>query len=331
MNGMRRTVVIVLEICAALSATAVCAAALLPARRQAQPPIAGMVRRTEIRIAPEVGGRLARIEVAPGQTVTKGALLASIDNPDLIAALVEAEAALAAARAERDRLYAGPRAEEVEIAAHAVRSAEANLALARQQNARVAALSARGFNSGVQLDESSASLAKAAADLDLKRAQWKAAKDGPIAEERALADARVLQADAAVADARVKLGKTALIAPENGAVGTLIAEPGEVLSPGKPALLFAPDRGLWFAFTMREDQLGGIRVGATTQLTVGDARPFPAVVTELRPLGEFATWRAKRAVGDHDLNGFRVRFEGSPEHVAIEPGQTVFLHAVSQK
>jgi HlyD family secretion protein len=32
-----------------------------------------------------------------------------------------------------------------------------------------------------------------------------------------------------------------------------------------------------------------------------------AHVGELRPPGEFATWRAARAVGDHDLNGFRLR------------------------
>ena len=45
------------------------------------PPILGMVRQTEIRIAPEVSGRLASIAVAPGQHVRRGDLLAVIDNP----------------------------------------------------------------------------------------------------------------------------------------------------------------------------------------------------------------------------------------------------------
>src|SRR3954469_4313002 len=114
-------------------------------------PIAGMVRQTEIRIAPEVNGRLARIAVSPGQRVAKGDLLATIDNPDLVAALGEAEAALASARGEREHVYSGVRPEEVQIAAEAVRTAEANLALARQQSARVTTLAGRGGDAGALL------------------------------------------------------------------------------------------------------------------------------------------------------------------------------------
>jgi HlyD family secretion protein len=287
-------------------------------------PIAGMVRQTEIRIAPEVNGRLARVAVSPGQRVANGDLLATIDNPDLVAALGEAEAALASASAEREHVYSGVRPEEVKIATEAVRTAEANLALARQQNARVTTLAGRGFNSSAQLDESNASLAKAMADLDLKRAQWAAAKAGPIAEERALADAKVALAAAAVADARAKLDKTQLVAPRSGMVGTRVAEIGEVLTPGKPVVTLIPDGGVWLAFTMREDELYGLDIGSRATLRLGDIR-VDGMVTELRPLGEFATWRAARAVGDHDLNSFRVRFDPSSETTGLEPGMTALL------
>src|SRR3954454_15708374 len=135
-------------------------------------PIPGMVRQTEIRIAPETTGRLASLAVGPGQYVHKGDILAVLDNPELAASLGEAKAAAAGARADRDRVYSGVRAEEVAIAAENVRTAEANLLLAQQQNARVIALSARDFASREQLDESNASLAKAQASLDLKKAQY---------------------------------------------------------------------------------------------------------------------------------------------------------------
>jgi HlyD family secretion protein len=284
-----------------------------------------MVRRTEIRIAPEVNGRLARVAVSPGQRVAKGDLLATIDNPDLVAALGEAEAALASARAEREHVYSGARPEEVQIASEAVRTAEANLALARQQNARVTTLAGRGFDSRAQLDESNASLAKAVADLDLKRAQWAAAKAGPIAEERALADAKVALAAAAVADARAKLNKTQLVAPRSGMIATRVAEIGEVLTPGKPVVTLIPDGGFWLAFTMREDELQGLGIGSRATLHLGGDIRVDGVVTELRPLGEFATWRAARAVGDHDLNSFRVRFDPSSETTGVEPGMTALL------
>jgi multidrug resistance efflux pump len=288
-------------------------------------PIPGMVRQTEIRIAPETTGRLASVAVRPGQHVRKGELLAVIDNPDLAASVGEAKAAAASSKADRARVYSGVRAEEVAIATEAVRAAEANLHLAEQQNARAIALSARSFASRQQLDESTASLDKARADLDLKRAQAAAASAGPTAEERALADAKVTSAEATVAELQAKLDKTKLTAPVDGIVGIRIAEPGEIMSPGKPVMTMEADGQRWFTFTLREDTLDGVTVGGKVAVTASDGRLIEARVTELRPLGEFATWRAARAVGDHDLNSFGLRLDPIAQSEGLEPGMSVWL------
>src|SRR3954454_6495070 len=97
----------------AVLAVAVLGARALLDRPRAGPPIAGMVRQTEIRIAPEITGRLLSVAVKSGQSVLKGELLATLDNPELAASLGEARAAWAGAKAERDRIYSGMRAEEV--------------------------------------------------------------------------------------------------------------------------------------------------------------------------------------------------------------------------
>jgi len=292
---------------------------------QPRPPITGMVRQTELRIAPETTGRLASVAVHPGDHVHKGDLLAVIDNPDLTARLGEARAAAASARAERDRIYSGVRAEEVAIADEAVKTAQANLVLAQAQYARAAALATKSFASGQRLDESTASLAKAKADLELKQAAAGAAKAGPIAEERALADARVALAEATVADLETQLAKTRLLSPVDGTIGIRVAEPGEIMAPGKPVLTLEVSGERWFAFTLREDGLGGMMIGDTVALSVQDGRRIEAKVTELRPLGEFATWRAARAVGDHDLNAFRLRLDARDGVDGLEPGMTVWL------
>ena len=134
---------------AALAVIAVIAIAgvvvFLP-RHAAAPPLSGMVRQTEIRIAPEISGRLVSIPVRVGQEVHKGDLLAVLDNPELAASLGEAKAAAISARAQRADVYSGVRAEEVAILADSMRTAEANLLLAEQQNARAVALAARDFN-----------------------------------------------------------------------------------------------------------------------------------------------------------------------------------------
>ncbi len=298
---------------------------VLAQRHAATPPTAGVVRQTEIRIAPEATGRLASIAVRAGQTVRKGDLLGVLDNPELAAALGEAKAALASARAERDHVYSGVRAEQVASLAESVSTAEATLLLAEQQNARAVALAARDFASRQTLDESTAALDKARADLELKRAQLAAARAGPTAEERALADAKVVLAEATVGDLQARVDKTRLVAPVDGVVGVLVAEPGEIVPVGKPVITLELGHERWFSFTLREDALGHLALGSAVTLTTDDGRRIAARVTELRPLGEFATWRAARAVGDHDLNSFRLRLEPTQPTDGLQPGMTVWL------
>ncbi len=318
---MSRRILLLAALAAAITA------AFLYSRRGSEDAeqIPGMVRQTEIRIAPEVTGRLASILVGPGQHVKRGDLLAVIDNPDLAAALAEATAAAGSAEADRARTYAGVRPEEVAIAAEAVRTAEANLTLAHQQNDRAVTLNSKSFLSQQQLDESNASLAKAQADLDGKRAQYAAARAGPTPEELRLADTKVALAAATIVSLNAQLAKTKLTAPADGTVGIRVAEPGEIMAPGKSVMTFNPEGERWFAFTMREDKLRGLTIGANAALTADDGRRVDARVLEIRPLGEFATWRAARAVGDHDLNSFRVRLDPLEDVGQIEPGKTVWL------
>jgi HlyD family secretion protein len=88
-------------------------------RSDAAAPIVGVVRTTEIRVAPEVGGQLAAIKVHKGEPVRAGDVVAELSALELSASVEQARAALAAAVADRDHVYAGVRAEE--IASHVAR------------------------------------------------------------------------------------------------------------------------------------------------------------------------------------------------------------------
>jgi multidrug resistance efflux pump len=311
----------------AMAAASACA--LLTAqgssRASTSAPVVGMVRQTEIRIAPETTGRLVALKVVPGQHVRKGDLLAIIDNPELAASLEESKAAAASTRADRERVYSGVRAEQVAIAAQSVRTAQANLLLAQQQNYRAVTLSSKSFLSRQKLDESIATLAQAQAQLDLARADYAAAEAGPTLEERALADAKVALSRSAVAAIQADLDKTRLTAPLDGTIGIQVAQPGEVMTPGKSVMTLEADGQRWFGFTVREDDLPGLSIGATVALATSDGRRIEARVSELRPLGEFATWRAARAVGDHDLNSFQMRLDPTAGSEGLEPGMTVWM------
>src|SRR5215475_9635081 len=82
-------------------------------RSEAARPIVGVVRITEIRVAPEVGGQLAAIKVHKGDRVHVGDVVAELSALELTASVAQAKAALDAATASRDHVYAGVRAEQV--------------------------------------------------------------------------------------------------------------------------------------------------------------------------------------------------------------------------
>ena len=123
------------------------------------------------------------------------------------------------------------------------------------------------------------------------------------------------------------LGKTVLHSPVDGIVSVIVAELGENVRAGQPVLAIAANGKQWLSFNAREDLLHGLTVGTTVQVARAGARDtMPAVVTELRPLGVFATWQAERAVGDHDRNTLRLRLDPQGEITGFEPGMTVWLN-----
>jgi HlyD family secretion protein len=62
-----------------------------------------------------------------------------------------------------------------------------------------------------------------------------------------------------------------------------------------------------------------------TVMRSGAAGATNAVITELRPLGTFATWQAERVIGDHDRNTLRLRLDPEGDRAGLEPGMTVWI------
>ena len=190
--------------------------------------------------------------------------------------------------------------------------AKANLLYAQQQFARTSKLAAEGVASRQDLDKASAEIGSAHAGLRGAEEQYEAARLGPTAEQRAVADAEVAKAAAAVSVVAAGVAKLQLRAPADGIVALLVAEPGEAIVPGQPVMTVQPTGRQWVSLNLREDQLGDLHIGAgVALLPAGGKDRIAAEVTEIIPRGEFATWRAARAVGDHDLNTFLLRADPS--------------------
>jgi HlyD family secretion protein len=290
-------------------------------------PVVGVVRVTEIRVAPEVGGQLAAIKVEKGARVRTGDIVAELSALELTAAVGQGRAALAAAIASRDNVYAGVREEEIASLAAQIAKAKSQLTYAEAQLARTAFLAHRDIASQQSLDQAQNDVASARADVAEAEANHAAAKAGPTREERAIADAQVQAAAAALAVLERQLEKTTLRAPSDGVVSVIVAEIGEAVQAGQPVLAIQETGKLWLSFNAREDFLHGLVVGTTIDVgRKGASEAVPAIVTEILPLGPFATWQAERAVGDYDRNTLRLRLDPQGNPTGLEPGMTVWLN-----
>ena len=290
-----------------------------------QTGLIGVVHETEIRIAPELGARLQSITVSARQQIRAGEVIATLSSPETTAAVQQARAAAEKARADRENTYAGLRQEEVNISEQNVHIAQANVAQAEQEFERVQNLAKHEVSTQQQLEEDTATLNKAKANLASLQAILLMNRNGPTPEERAIADAAVGLADAVTRDNEATLAKTSLVAPVDGRIATVIANPGEILSPGQATMTLYADKGRFATFVIREDDLRGLTIGSEVSLLTSTDQTIAGKVTELVPLGGFATWKAARAVGDHDLNSFLLRVDPVGDSDAMEPGMTVWI------
>ena len=287
-------------------------------------PIIGVVRSTEVRVEPEVTGLLASIAVEKGAHVHAGDIVARLSAIELTAQVDQARAALAEATASRNNTYAGVRREQIDSLKNEIAKAKARLEYAELQHTRAATLARENFETQQTLDQTENDAATARADVEQAQANYDAAVAGPTKEERAIADAQVQAAAAALAVLERHLDKTILRAPADGTVSVIAAELGENVRAGQPILVIEETGKQWMSFNAREDDLRGLAVGQTVDVS-SSAGAKKALVTELRPLGTFATWQAERVIGDHDRNTLRLRLDPQGDPAGLEPGMTVWI------
>jgi HlyD family secretion protein len=289
-------------------------------------PVVGVVRATEVRVEPEVDGQLVSISVEKGAHVHAGDVLASLSAVELTAQADQARAALGSANANRNNVYAGVRREQVDSLKAQIAKANARLEYVQAQLTRTSTLARQSFESQQSLDQAENDVASARADVEEAQANYDAAVAGPTREERAIADAQVQATAASLAVIERRLEKMILRAPADGVVSVIASEVGENVHAGQPILMVEAAGRQWLSFNIREDYLNGLAVGKVADVTRSGANgTIRSVVTELRPLGIFATWQAERVIGDYDRNTLRLRFDPQGGLSGLEPGMTVWI------
>src|ERR1700723_3137841 len=235
-------------------------------RSRSTAPIVGVVRATEVRVEPEVDGQLVSISVEKGAHVHAGDVLASLSAVELTAQADQARAALGSANANRNNIYAGIRREQVDSLKAQIAKANARLEYVQAQLTRTSTLARQSFESQQSLDQAENDVAGARADVAEAQANYDAAVAGPTREERAIADAQVQVAAAAVAVLERRLEKMILRAPADWVVSVIAAEAGENVRAGQPVVMVEAAGQQWLSFNVREDYLNGLAIGKTVSV-----------------------------------------------------------------
>src|SRR5262249_8043774 len=145
-----------------------------------------------------VSGQLTAIKVRKGDRVRTGDVVAELSAVELSAQVAQARAALDAASANRDHVYAGVRAEEIASQAAAIAKAKSKLEYVQVQLTRTSTLARSDDASQQSLDQAQNDVAGARADVAEAQANYDASVAGPTKEERAIADAQVKAAASAL-------------------------------------------------------------------------------------------------------------------------------------
>jgi len=271
--------------------------------------VQGEADATRVDIAARVEGRVGNRPVERGDNVAASAVLYEIANPELLKSLDQAQAAKMVADAQLANIQVGTRAEVIAQRKAAVESAAANLTLAKQTYERTKTLVAEGHAPQQRLDEVTNQLQVAERSSEQAKFAYEEAVNGATKEEREIARANVVKAQADIDTIQAQVDELVVRAPIKAQVYQIGAELGDYVSPGVPLLSLVDLNDVYLRFNLREDLVKGLKVGDRFQVHVPALgnRLITVAVKFIAPMGEYAGWRATRATGDFDLRTFEVR------------------------
>jgi membrane fusion protein (multidrug efflux system) len=234
-----------------------------------------------VHVAPQIGGRIARVLVNDNQQVRQGQLLIEIDPSDEIARLNQA-----LAQEHQAEMQLGQARAQVRVSQAAYDQAGANAQGAAAQAANAASDLKRYRTlkatdpvavAQQQLDQAVATARNTAASLEGAQRQIEGAKSQIAVAQAAVAaaEAMVKSAQAQVTQARLNLGYTRVYAPLDGHVAQRSVADGNYVQTGEELMAIVPLR-LWVTANFKETQLDHMRIGQRADVVI-DACPSATV------------------------------------------------------
>ena len=281
--------------------------------------VSGTIETDEVHVASRYGGRVDKILVWEGDSLTNGQVIVELEAAELRAQHDEAAAVLAEAEA-------GPRPQEITAAKNDWESLVAELEFARTNEKRTLELFAQKTISATERD---LAVSKASA-LEKSVAAARSRYDLLLAGTR---PERIAQAKARVTEIESQLREMRIVAPTNCVLEVLSVKVGDVLPPNREVATLLMTQHLWVRVYVPETWLGRIKIGDPVKVRVDSfpGKDFRGVVEQVGRAAEF-TPRNVQTVEERikQVFGVKVRLENPEGQLQAGMSADVFFPSVTK-
>ena len=274
-------------------------------------------------IAPRISGQVSSADVEDNQTVRAGQVLVTLDDRDFRTTLATDEAMLARDQAQADDIAAQIARLPSQIAQSqaSVASSAAQLVFAQQNETRYRNLASTGAGSFQERQQADMSLRQAQASLDGSQASLSSTRHQlPILQAQYQAALGTVLSDRTqVAQARLNLSYTRILAPLDGTVGQRAVQVGNFVGPGTALMALVPLDRIYIVANYREISLRHVLPGQHARIHV-DAYDLDldGIVDSVPPASgaAFAPIQPNNATGN-----FTKIVQRLPLKILVAPGQ----------
>jgi HlyD family secretion protein len=296
----------------------------------------GYIEATDVRVAPEVGGRITELKVAEGDRVRAGDVIARLDTSDTEIAIQRATAERQQAEAQLKLLLAGSRPEDIRQAGAQLQSAHAEVTAA-QAELDAASADVQRFESLLKVNAGSvkqrddAVMRRDVAAARLRAAQERA-RAGADALSRVKAGARPLQIDAArahvaAADAQLaslhkNLADAVVKSPVGGVVTSKLVDQGELVAPRTPMVVVTDLDHAWANVYVDEQEVPRLKIRGHAMLVTDAGQRIDGTITFISPRAEF-TPRNVQTAEERSKLVYRVKVSADNSNGVLKPGMPV--------
>lgn len=308
----------------------------------------------ELQLAKEqaqIGLRLAQANLAKAEKPADSIEIAAAE-----AALESAKAARTAAQAAYEDLLRGPTAAQRKVAEANAERARVMLESAQQAYDRIASLPNAGMMpQAVQLQQATidyevakanvestlapptasqkasalAQIAQADSAVVQAQATLQRLQKGISAEDLAILQAQVDQAEIAVRQAELALSNAEIVTPMDGIVGLLNIHLNETYTPGIPAIVISNPTAFHVELNIDEIDIGQLAVGQSAEITVDalDNAKVRGTVSNIAPVAG----GGDSSLGGSTLVTYQVIVNLDPTDLPLRPGMTASVAITTNK